>query len=130
VCAHCRFLDFRTSTNLSETIKKEPQLLTLHVYLILPFVSIFLPSNRSLNTVLSDLPDADVRARHQIPTDFTEGMEMIYDALHPYVDDDEIIVPSLSSPMYIRNSNSSLSSFRRGIAATGVVSPRAYDGRQ
>ena len=36
--------------------------------------------------MLSDLPDAHVSIK-QTPTDFSEGMSMIYDALHPWVDD-------------------------------------------
>jgi hypothetical protein len=59
-------------------------------------------SQRSLSSVLSDLPDASMRQ----PTDFAEGMHMIYEALHRDEDDETTahVMPHSRGGMY-RNSN-------------------------
>lgn len=45
-------------------------------------------NNRSLTSVLSDLPDASNGCYHE--TDFMEGMKAIFDAMHPDVDEETI----------------------------------------
>ena len=64
--------------------------------------------NRSLSSVLSDLPDA--AASRPPEMDFTEGMKNIYDALHSEEDE---TVPTLMLPYRGRrfgNSNNNLTS--------------------
>lgn len=84
-----------------------------------------------MNSILSDLPDAgaDYSSRYRESTDFAEGMDMIYDALHPYVDEDsdEDLTMPITTTTYKGRNNNGLSSFRRGNGASPRIS---NDGRQ
>lgn len=84
ICVHVRHCCHFSTTNVFLNIIKRSTASNAALFTV-PSISFLAPTqNRSLNSVLSDLPDA----RHQ-PTDFAEGMAMIYDALHPADFDEE-----------------------------------------
>lgn len=58
-------------------------------------------SNRSLSSILSDLPPETIMTAHPLDTEFSEGMKTIYDAIHPEVEED--YVPSHLTP-FVRRS--------------------------
>jgi len=49
---------------------------------------------------LSDLPN--ITTREPPPTDFDEGMRLIYEALHPYVDEDAPAAARCTRPNHCR----------------------------
>jgi hypothetical protein len=85
------------------------------------FTNFFVRSDlcRSLTSVLSDLPEGS-NSRQQ-GTDFTEGMEMSYDALHPDLEEE-----STPTKLYPYRGNGLLK-LRRSSAS---LSSRGLDGRQ
>jgi hypothetical protein len=120
VVSYCVPLDWRNRRVCCPAKKRR-----FLIFIIIIYFHCFL-FTRSVNSVLSDLSDVGehLSSRHQQPTDFSEGMNMIHDALHPYVDEDET-VPTTGT--YNHRTKNGLPSFRRGHG----VSPRiSNDGRQ